>query len=192
MAAPGSGSGGSCFVLGASGETGRVLLRELLARRVFARVTLIGRRRLSLGEEAEAAVEQAVVDFERLGEHAAAFQGHDVGFCCLGTTRAKAGADGFVRVDRDYVAQAAELARAGGCKHFVLQSSRGANAQSRFLYLRVKLRIGVSAILPTAQKLSPALSWGGKDGACSHPCLLSSCLAALTGRSGEPGPGCWF
>lgn len=110
-----------------------------------------------------------MVDFERLGEHAAAFQGHDVGFCCLGTTRAKAGAvsgeppdprasrglvpssacpadpafppqDGFIRVDRDYVAQAAELARAGGCKHFVLQSSRGANAQSRFLYLRVKVR----------------------------------------------------
>ncbi|KAL2301708.1 hypothetical protein Nmel_011099 [Mimus melanotis] len=84
--------------------------------------------------------EQAVVDFERLGEHAAAFQGHDVGFCCLGTTRAKAGADGFVRVDRDYVAQAAELARAGGCKHFVLQSSQGANAKSHFLYLRVKVR----------------------------------------------------
>ncbi|NXU58938.1 HTAI2 Oxidoreductase, partial [Turnix velox] len=81
---------------------------------------------------------QAVVDFERLNEHAAAFQGHDVGFCCLGTTRAKAGADGFVRVDRDYVAQAAELARAGGCKHFVLQSSRGANPRSAFLYLRVK------------------------------------------------------
>uniref|UniRef100_A0A8C3TU32 Protein HTATIP2 n=1 Tax=Catharus ustulatus TaxID=91951 RepID=A0A8C3TU32_CATUS len=81
----------SCFVLGGSGETGRALLKELLAQRAFGRVTLIGRRRLSLGE-AEAAVEQAVVDFERLGEHAAAFQGHDVGFCCLGTTRAKAGA----------------------------------------------------------------------------------------------------
>lgn len=128
-----------------------------------------------------------MVDFERLSEHAAAFQGHDVGFCCLGTTRAKAGVvsgtppipphatsphltpgdggrgpacprplpafslpsrpssplfpqDGFVRVDRDYVAQAAELARAGGCKHFVLQSSQGANQHSRFLYLRVKVR----------------------------------------------------
>ncbi|XP_027550512.1 oxidoreductase HTATIP2 [Neopelma chrysocephalum] len=137
-AASGGGSGRTCFVLGGSGETGRALLRELLSRRLFARVTLIGRRRLSLGQEAEAAVEQAVVDFERLGEHAAAFQGHDVGFCCLGTTRAKAGADGFVRVDRDYVAQAAELARAGGCKHFILQSSQGANAQSSFLYLRVK------------------------------------------------------
>uniref|UniRef100_A0A8B9IX79 Protein HTATIP2 n=2 Tax=Amazona TaxID=12929 RepID=A0A8B9IX79_9PSIT len=141
MAAAGGngGSGGrSCFVLGASGETGRVLLRELLARQLFARVTLIGRRWLGLGEETGAAVEQVVVDFERLSEHAAAFRGHDVGFCCLGTTRAKAGVDGFIRVDRDYVAQAAELARAGGCKHFVLQSSRGANQRSRFLYLRVK------------------------------------------------------
>ncbi|NWJ08311.1 HTAI2 Oxidoreductase, partial [Crypturellus undulatus] len=81
---------------------------------------------------------EVVVDFERLNEHAAAFQGYDVGFCCLGTTRAKAGVDGFIRVDRDYVAQAAELARAGGCKHFVLQSSHGANEHSKFLYLRVK------------------------------------------------------
>lgn len=134
----GSGSGRACFVLGASGETGRVLLRELLARQLFSRVTLIGRRWLSLGEETGAAVEQVVVDFERLSEHAAAFQGHDVGFCCLGTTRTKAGVDGFIRVDRDYVAQAAELAQAGGCKHFVLQSSQGANPHSRFLYLRVK------------------------------------------------------
>ncbi|KAK4819580.1 hypothetical protein QYF61_008257 [Mycteria americana] len=104
------------------------------------------------------------MDFERRSEHAAAFQGHAVGFCCLGTARAKAGAasgpagagvlpalspalspssllypqDGFVRVDRDYVAQAAELARAGGCKRFVPQPSRGANQHSPFLYLRVK------------------------------------------------------
>lgn len=35
---------------------------------------------------------QEVVDFEKLDESAAAFQGHDVGFCCLGTSRAKAGA----------------------------------------------------------------------------------------------------
>uniref|UniRef100_A0A663LPY7 Protein HTATIP2 n=1 Tax=Athene cunicularia TaxID=194338 RepID=A0A663LPY7_ATHCN len=95
-------------------------------------------RALGAAARLRASPGQAVVDFERLSEHAAAFRGHDVGFCCLGTTRAKAGVDGFVRVDRDYVAQAAELARAGGCKHFVLQSSQGANQHSRFLYLRVK------------------------------------------------------
>lgn len=33
-----------------------------------------------------------MVDFEKLDEYAPAFQGHDVGFCCLGTTRRKAGA----------------------------------------------------------------------------------------------------
>uniref|UniRef100_U3J8V0 Protein HTATIP2 n=1 Tax=Anas platyrhynchos platyrhynchos TaxID=8840 RepID=U3J8V0_ANAPP len=83
---------GSCFVLGASGATGQALLRELRARGLFARVTLIGRRHLSLAEESGTAVEQVVVDFERLSEHATAFRGHDVGFCCLGTTRSKAGA----------------------------------------------------------------------------------------------------
>lgn len=56
-AAGGGGSGaGSCFVLGASGATGQALLRELRARGLFARVTLIGRRRLSLAEESGTAV----------------------------------------------------------------------------------------------------------------------------------------
>lgn len=180
-------------MLGASGETGRVLLRELLARRAFARVTLIGRRRLSLGE-AEAAVVRgpgtglAVVagagpaaltlgfpagagrgGLRAAGRARRRLPGTRRGLLLPGhyqgqgwrsewgppDPRASRGPacplpcpadpplslqDGFVRVDRDYVAQAAELARAGGCKHFILQSSRGANAQSRFLYLRVKVR----------------------------------------------------
>lgn len=37
----------SCFVLGASGETGRLLLQELLDRNVFSKITLIGRRQLT-------------------------------------------------------------------------------------------------------------------------------------------------
>lgn len=41
----------SCFILGASGETGKLLLRELLERGIFSRVTLIGRRKLTFEEE---------------------------------------------------------------------------------------------------------------------------------------------
>lgn len=37
----------SCFILGASGETGRVLLQELQQRNTFAKITLIGRRQLN-------------------------------------------------------------------------------------------------------------------------------------------------
>ena len=35
---------------------------------------------------------QSVVDFEKLDDHADVFKNLDVGFCCLGTTRGKAGA----------------------------------------------------------------------------------------------------
>ncbi|XP_012612187.2 protein HTATIP2 isoform X1 [Microcebus murinus] len=128
----------SVFILGASGETGRVLLKEILEQSLFSKVTLIGRRKLTFHEEAYKNVNQEVVDFEKLDDYASAFQGHDVGFCCLGTTRNKAGAEGFVRVDRDYVLKSAELAKAGGCKHFNLLSSKGADKSSNFLYLQVK------------------------------------------------------
>ncbi|KAL2806357.1 oxidoreductase HTATIP2 isoform c [Daubentonia madagascariensis] len=82
----------SVFILGASGETGRVLLKEILEQSLFSKVTLIGRRKLTFDEEAYKNVNQEVVDFEKLDDYASAFQGHDVGFCCLGTTRNKAGA----------------------------------------------------------------------------------------------------
>ncbi|XP_072236088.1 oxidoreductase HTATIP2 isoform X2 [Leuresthes tenuis] len=128
----------SCFVLGASGETGKVLLQELLERNIFFKITLIGRRQLTFEGKPYENLIQEVVDFEKLDEHAVAFQGHDVGYCCLGTTRAKAGVDGFIRVDHDYVLKSAELAKAGGCTQFHLESSRGADKNSKFLYLKVK------------------------------------------------------
>lgn len=37
----------SCFILGASGETGKVLLQDLLERNIFSKITLIVRRQLT-------------------------------------------------------------------------------------------------------------------------------------------------
>ncbi|XP_075044541.1 protein HTATIP2 [Mixophyes fleayi] len=128
----------SCFILGASGETGKELLKEIVQRQLFSKITLIGRRKLTFEDEAYKNVNQELVDFEKLDEYPSAFQGHDVGFCCLGTTKAKSGEAGFIRVDHDYVLKSAQMAKSGGCKHFNLESSRGANKASSFLYLRVK------------------------------------------------------
>lgn len=61
-----------------------------------------------------------------------------IAFCCLGTTRGKAGAKGFVRVDRDYVVHAARLLKEADCPHFNLVSSGGANVNSMFLYPKTK------------------------------------------------------
>ncbi|XP_036391282.1 oxidoreductase HTATIP2 [Megalops cyprinoides] len=128
----------TCFILGASGETGKELLKEIVSRQIFSRITLIGRRQLTFEDKTYENVIQEVVDFEKLDDYAAAFQGHDIGYCCLGTTKAKAGTEGFIRVDHDYVLKSAQLAKDGGCSHFNLESSRGADKNSGFLYLRVK------------------------------------------------------
>lgn len=37
----------SCFILGASGETGKLLLQELLEHNIFSKITLTGRRQLT-------------------------------------------------------------------------------------------------------------------------------------------------
>ncbi|XP_067656232.1 oxidoreductase HTATIP2-like [Haliotis asinina] len=130
--------GHQAFVLGYTGEVGKELLKELAAAKLYKRVVLIGRRQVELDPSFGPEFEQKVVDFEKLDEHADVFEGLDTGFCALGTTRGKAGTKGFVRVDHDYVLNAAEIAKARGCKHFSLVSSQGANKNSSLLYTRTK------------------------------------------------------
>ncbi|KAK1161749.1 oxidoreductase HTATIP2-like [Acipenser oxyrinchus oxyrinchus] len=91
----------TCFILGASGETGKLLFKEILNSQIFSKITLIGRR-LAFENEAYENVQ------------------------------------GFIRVDHDYVLNSAKLAKAGGCSHFNLESSKGADKTSSFLYLKVK------------------------------------------------------
>ncbi|CAG7817605.1 unnamed protein product [Allacma fusca] len=131
------------FVVGATGGVGKILVNELAKKKEFEKVTLITRRKLELPQGVEGAdfnkIEQKIVDFDKLeANHAADFEGYDVGFCALGTTRGKSGKDGFHKVDHDYVVGSAKLAKAGGCKHFQLVSSGGANKDSWFLYPQTK------------------------------------------------------
>lgn len=132
----------NAFVVGATGEVGKAIVKELVNRSQFEKVTLIVRRHLDLPsvdiDPNYQKIEQKIVDFEKLSESAEAFKGHEIGFSALGTTRAKAGAKGFYRVDHDYVVEAAKLAKEGGCKHFHLVSSGAANKNSYFLYLKTK------------------------------------------------------
>ncbi|XP_072045737.1 oxidoreductase HTATIP2-like [Amphiura filiformis] len=130
----------TAFVVGYTGETGKALVKTLANTKVFSKVTLIGRRQVEYEEDMlkDFNVEQKVVDFDKLDESADVFQGHDVGFCCMGTTRGKAGVEGFKKVDRDYVLKTAELAKSGGTTHFHLVSSQGADANSSLLYPQVK------------------------------------------------------
>ncbi|XP_013396045.1 oxidoreductase HTATIP2 [Lingula anatina] len=128
----------SAFILGYTGEVGKVLLEEVLKGGTFSRVVAIGRRKVEYKDEIYKNLEQEIVDFDKLEDHAKVFEGIDVGFCCLGTTRGKAGVEGFKRVDYDYVVNSGKMAKAGGCKHFHLVSSQGADKNSFFLYPKTK------------------------------------------------------
>ncbi|TKC47578.1 hypothetical protein EI555_011312 [Monodon monoceros] len=75
----------SVFILGASGETDRVLLKETLEQSLFSKVTLTGRRKLTFNEEVSKNVNQEVVDFEKLDDYASAFQGSVKHYIQLGS-----------------------------------------------------------------------------------------------------------
>ena len=85
-----------------------------------------------------AGVINPLIDYQQLDAQADYWQS-DVTICCLGTTKKTAGsvAD-FVRIDHDYVIEAAQLAKQAGCRTFVYNSSLGANASSTSLYLKTK------------------------------------------------------
>ncbi len=108
------------------------------------------------------------MDFDKLLEAKATFQGADVGFCALGTTRGKSGVEGFIKVDHDYVVNAAtaakeavrvpvpfspfphppthlptyplSLANHQGLKQFHVVTSVGSSAKSPMLYPQTKGR----------------------------------------------------
>lgn len=128
----------TAFVLGYTGESGKSLIKDLRELKVFKKVVLVGRREVSLDPSFGPEFEQKVVDFENLEASRDVFKGADVGFCCIGTTKAKAGASGFVRVDHDYVLNAASLAKEEGCRHFSVISTMSANKNSSMLYTRTK------------------------------------------------------
>lgn len=122
---------------GASGLVGGYCLARLIASPRYRRIIVVTRRDLGpLVEDPK--VTQAVVDFARLEDTAAAVEGDDV-FCALGTTIKRAGSrQRFREVDYEYSLRLARVTYAAGARRLTLVSSLGANPASRTFYLKVK------------------------------------------------------
>jgi uncharacterized protein YbjT (DUF2867 family) len=125
----------TALIAGASGLIGSELLPMLLEAPEYDRVISVGRRRLDLEHPK---LVQVVSDFTALDKLPEPLRGDDA-FCCLGTTRKKAGSrDAFRAVDHGAVLAFAWAARRGGAERFFTVSSLGADAGSRVFYSRVK------------------------------------------------------
>ncbi|MDP9901056.1 NAD-dependent dehydratase [Variovorax ginsengisoli] len=122
------------LLVGASGLVGRHVLALALADARVHRVVAPSRKRLP----DHSRMSSPMVDFERLPEQAPWWRA-DAVICTLGTTLRTAGSPAaFRRVDHDYPLAVARLARGHGTPTCVLNSAIGADADSRFLYNRVK------------------------------------------------------
>jgi uncharacterized protein YbjT (DUF2867 family) len=127
--------GKNAIVIGGTGLVGRALVDQLAGSDHISKVTTLTRRS---AEHSSSKINNQVIDFDKMDDHAALFKG-DLLFSCLGTTRKKAGSVAAQRlIDLEYQYKAAELAAANGVNHYFLVSSSGANVNSNNAYLQMK------------------------------------------------------
>jgi len=124
----------TALIAGGTGLIGGQLLDFLLAGNEYEKVVAITRKDLPVHSK----LVQVKVEFDKLGELNEELKADDV-FCCLGTTRAKAGSkENFYQVDFHYPLLLAKNSYKVGAKQYLLVSSLGANKKSSIFYSRVK------------------------------------------------------
>lgn len=123
------------ILIGATGAVGRDLLTALLRDERYDQIITFTRREVGV---VDAKLRSYVVDFEKPAGWHDLVQG-DVLFSALGTSKKQAGSQAAqYHVDHDYQMMFARFAKENGVPRLVLVSSVGADARSRFFYLRLK------------------------------------------------------
>ncbi|CAG7832785.1 unnamed protein product [Allacma fusca] len=131
----------SAFIVGATGQVGKAISKELAKTDSVDRVTLFTRRQIdpSQGdtENDYSKFTVKVVDYEKLEEnHTKDFEGFDVGYTAIGLIGTQS-IEEKTKVDHDYLLEAAKLAKAGGCNNLNVVTG-GSSKDSPFFYMRNK------------------------------------------------------
>ena len=119
------------IIIGSTGATGKKLLSKLLGSDNWDRITSITRKRIFNNNEHQKLTEIIIDSFDDLESTSNHWEGHDVFFNCIGTTRKLAGsAKGFIDVEYGISLKSAEIAFSAGVLHASLISASGANANA--------------------------------------------------------------
>lgn len=133
------------LLIGATGATGKDLLKLLLKDKAFQQVDIFVRRNPGLQHEK---LKVHVIDFDRPEQWKYLVKG-EVLFSCLGTTLKAAGSKEAQRkIDYEYQYQFAKAARENNVRSYVLVSSDFASPNSPFYYSKMKgeLEVAVKAL----------------------------------------------
>ena len=176
----------TAIIIGATGLTGRLLLKKLIADDSYEIIKLFSRR--GSGIESPK-IEEHIGDLLDLEHFKEKFMA-DVVFCCIGTTSAKTKDRNIYRaIDFGIPATASRLARENHIPAFLVISALGANARSRIFYNRTKGEMEQAVLNQGIHHtfiLRPSLILGERDekrpGETVGAVLLKISNLFLTGR----------
>ena len=123
------------LVLGATGATGKEMVKLLLENSNYSKVSVFVRSKIHIYHK-KLTIHK--IDFSRLHEYSSLVKG-DILFSALGTTKKEAGGkkEQF-RVDYTFQYAFAKIASKNNVAHYSLVSSVGANKSSFFFYPKIK------------------------------------------------------
>jgi len=123
------------LVIGATGATGKDLVKQLLNDKEFEEVDIFVRKPVDIQNDK---LKVHVVNFEKPEEWKDKVKG-DIAFSCLGTTLKDAGSKEAQRkVDFDYQYEFARAAKENDVEDYILVSAYGANPTSKIFYSKMK------------------------------------------------------
>ena len=123
------------LLIGATGATGKDLLRLLLKDDAFTRVDIFVRHQPEVNHSK---LTVHVIDFDKPEQWKPLVKG-DVLFSCLGTTLKAAGSKNAQwKIDYEYQYQFAKAAKENSVDNYVLVSSSGADPKSKIFYTMMK------------------------------------------------------
>lgn len=151
------------LVLGATGLIGDHCLRLLCDSGLYQQIVTVTRRPLDFSHPL---LDARVGEMEQIESLLQGVEVEDV-FCCLGTTRKKAGSQqAFEFVDRELPVRAACALKEQGLQHYLVVSAMGADAESMIFYNRVKglMENELAALhLPALSVFRPSLLTGSRN-----------------------------
>jgi len=116
------------IIIGATGATGKQLLNQLIQNENCELVTSIGRKPVLDGDKNDKLVDIVVESLSNLSATEKSWEGNDVFFNCIGTTRQRAGgAKEFIHIEAGISNEAAKMASNAKIHHASLVSAKGAN-----------------------------------------------------------------
>ena len=115
-------------VIGGTGATGQQLIKQLLENDKWGQITSIGRKPVLNGKSHDKLQDIVIESLYDLSSTEDLWEGNDVFFNCIGTTRKRAGsAKDFIKVEADISMEAAKIASNAKISHASIVSASGAN-----------------------------------------------------------------